>query len=73
MHLEDDGQFDMVRSSMSLKIDQDYGRFRNIVCGKIREGLRQYISRDDMIGRRGRIWPGLRSDGRGEPAPGMRR
>ena len=26
---------------MSLKIDQDYGRFRNIVRGKIREGLRR--------------------------------
>jgi uncharacterized sporulation protein YeaH/YhbH (DUF444 family) len=39
---------------MSLKIDQDYGRFRNIVRGKIREGLRKYISQGDMIGRKGK-------------------
>jgi sporulation protein YhbH len=39
---------------MSLKIDQDYARFRNIVRGKIREGLRKYISQADMIGRKGK-------------------
>src|SRR5687768_1608053 len=39
---------------MSLKIDQDYARFRNIVRGKIREGLRKYISQGDMIGRKGK-------------------
>jgi uncharacterized protein len=40
--------------SVTLKIDQDYGRFRNIVRGKIREGLRKYISHGDMIGRKGK-------------------
>ena len=38
---------------MSLKIDQDHSRFRNIVRGKIRENLRDYISQGEMIGRKG--------------------
>src|SRR3954463_1450911 len=39
---------------MSLKIDQDHSRFRNIVRGKIRQNLRRYISQGEMIGRKGR-------------------
>ena len=39
---------------MSLKIDQDHSRFRNIVRRKIRENLRRYISQGELIGRRGR-------------------
>ncbi len=39
---------------MSLKIDQDHSRFRNIVRGKIRENLRRYISQGEMLGRKGK-------------------
>jgi sporulation protein YhbH len=39
---------------MSLKIDQDHSRFRNIVRGKIRQNLRRYISQGDMLGRKGK-------------------
>lgn len=39
---------------MILKIEKDHSRFRQIVKGKIRKELRKYISRGEMIGRRGR-------------------
>ena len=39
---------------MSLKIDQDHGRFRQIVRGKIRENLRKYISQGELMGRKGK-------------------
>jgi uncharacterized protein len=39
---------------MSLKVDQDHSRFRNIVRGKIRQNLRQYISQGEMLGRKGK-------------------
>ncbi|MEB2314073.1 MAG: DUF444 family protein [Sorangiineae bacterium] len=39
---------------MSLKIDQDHSRFRDIVRGKIRQNLRRYISQGEMIGRKGK-------------------
>src|SRR5262245_49782421 len=39
---------------MSLKIDQDYSRFRNIVRGKIRQNLKRYISQGELIGRKGK-------------------
>src|SRR6476620_316838 len=39
---------------MSLKIDQDHSRFRNIVRGKIRQNLRCYISQGELIGRKGK-------------------
>ena len=39
---------------MSLKIDQDHSRFRNIVRGKIRQNLRKYISHGELIGRKGK-------------------
>lgn len=39
---------------MSLKIDQDHSRFRDIVRGKIRQNLRRYISHGEMIGRKGK-------------------
>ncbi|MCG3172642.1 MAG: hypothetical protein GMKNLPBB_00796 [Myxococcota bacterium] len=38
---------------MGLRIDQDYGRFREIVRGKIRENLRKYISRGELMGKEG--------------------
>ena len=38
---------------MALKIDQDHGRFRHIVRGRIRENLRKYISKGELIGRKG--------------------
>ena len=39
---------------MSLRIDQDHSRFRNIVRGKIRENLRKYISKGELMGRQGK-------------------
>jgi uncharacterized sporulation protein YeaH/YhbH (DUF444 family) len=39
---------------VSLKIDQDHTRFRKIVRGKIRENLRQYISKGEMLGKQGK-------------------
>jgi uncharacterized sporulation protein YeaH/YhbH (DUF444 family) len=39
---------------MSLKIDQDHSRFRDIVRGKIRQNLRRYISQGEMLGRKGK-------------------
>jgi sporulation protein YhbH len=39
---------------MSLKIDQDHSRFRNIVRGKIRQNLRRYISQGELLGRKGK-------------------
>ncbi|MBC8355507.1 MAG: DUF444 family protein [Planctomycetes bacterium] len=39
---------------MSLKIDRDNNRFRQIVRGKIRENLRRYVNHGEMIGRKGR-------------------
>src|SRR3954452_5495467 len=39
---------------MSLKIDQDHSRFRNIVRGRIRQNLRKYISQGELLGRKGK-------------------
>ncbi len=39
---------------MALKIDQDHGRFRHIVRGRIRENLRKYITKGELIGRKGK-------------------
>ncbi|MCB9598829.1 MAG: DUF444 family protein [Sandaracinus sp.] len=39
---------------MSLKIDQDHNRFRAIVRGKIRQNLRRYISKGELMGKQGK-------------------
>ena len=39
---------------MSLRIDQDHSRFRNIVRGRIRQNLRKYISKGELLGRQGK-------------------
>lgn len=39
---------------MSLKIDSDVGRFRRIVRGRVRDELRRFMSRGEMIGRKGK-------------------
>ena len=39
---------------MALNIDQDHGRFRDIVRGKIRENLKRYISHGELIARQGK-------------------
>jgi len=36
-----------------LRIEQDHGRFRQIVRGRIKQGLRQYITRGELIGKQG--------------------
>jgi uncharacterized sporulation protein YeaH/YhbH (DUF444 family) len=38
---------------MALRIDPEHRRFRDIVRGKIRQNLRQYISSGELIGRKG--------------------
>ena len=39
---------------MSLKVDQDHSRFRQIVRGRIRQNLRKYISQGELVGRKGK-------------------
>ncbi|MBI4951122.1 MAG: DUF444 family protein [Myxococcales bacterium] len=39
---------------MALKIDQDHARFRHIVRGRIRKNLRKFISKGELIGRKGK-------------------
>lgn len=39
---------------MSLKIKQDHSRFRQIVRGKIKENLKKYISKGEMMGKQGK-------------------
>ena len=39
---------------MALNIDTDVGRFRQIVRGRVREELRRFMTRGEMIGRKGR-------------------
>ncbi|MFI5298026.1 MAG: DUF444 family protein [Polyangiales bacterium] len=39
---------------MSLRIDSDHARFRQIVRGKIRQNLKRYISQGELIGRKGK-------------------
>lgn len=39
---------------MTLKVERDADRFREIVRGKIRSNLRKYVSQGEMIGRKGR-------------------
>ena len=36
-----------------MKIEQDHGRFREIVRGRIKKELRRYISRGELIGKQG--------------------
>ncbi len=38
---------------MSLRIDLDHARFKSIVRGKIRQGLKRYISNGELIGKQG--------------------
>ncbi len=39
---------------MSLKIEQDYNRFKQIVRGKIRKELRKFITKGELIGKQGK-------------------
>jgi len=39
---------------MVLQIDKDHQRFRRIVKGKIREDLRRFLTRSELLGREGR-------------------
>jgi sporulation protein YhbH len=39
---------------MSTRIDQDLGRFRDIVRGRVRKNLQKYMSSGELIGRQGR-------------------
>ncbi len=39
---------------MYLKINTDHARFRQIIRGKIKQDLRKYISKGEMIGRKGK-------------------
>src|SRR5437762_12424229 len=39
---------------MSLRIDQDHRRFREIVRGKIKQNLKKYISQGEMLGKKGK-------------------
>ena len=39
---------------MGLQIDKDHQRFRRIVKGKIREDLRKFLTRGELLGREGK-------------------
>lgn len=39
---------------MSLKIHQDHSRFRQIVRGKIKQNLRKYVQKGEMLGKKGK-------------------
>ena len=39
---------------MVQRIEHDHARFRQIVRGKVRNELRQYITRGEMIGKQGK-------------------
>ncbi len=39
---------------MSLRIDKDHQRFRNIVKGRIRKDLRKFLTRGELIGKEGK-------------------
>lgn len=39
---------------MALRIKQDHSRFRQIVRGRIKENLKRYISKGEMIGKQGK-------------------
>src|SRR5207237_8198642 len=41
-------------SLMPLKIKQDHSRFREIIRGRIKENLREYIQKGEMIGKKGK-------------------
>ncbi|HHK42198.1 MAG TPA: stress response protein, partial [Planctomycetaceae bacterium] len=39
---------------MTLRIERDVRRFREIVRGRIRENLRKYVTHGELIGRKGK-------------------
>jgi len=39
---------------MSLRVDQDHARFKHIVRGRIRQNLRRYISKGELLGKQGK-------------------
>lgn len=39
---------------MSLKIHQDHARFKQIVRGKIKDNLRKYVQKGEMLGKKGK-------------------
>ena len=39
---------------MSLKIEQDHNRFKQIIKGRIKRELRKYMSKGEMIGKKGK-------------------
>ncbi len=41
---------------MAERIEQDAGRFREIVRGHVKENLRKYMSTGELIGRQGKDW-----------------
>src|SRR5471030_3408566 len=43
-----------VRSAMGQKIERDHQRFKKLVRGKVKSNLSKYISRGEMIGKKGK-------------------
>ncbi len=39
---------------MALRIEKDHQRFRHIVKGKIREDLRKFLTRGELLGKEGK-------------------
>src|SRR5690606_5217116 len=42
------------RDAMSLRIDQDHSRFKQIVRGKIKENLKRYVQHSELLTRKGK-------------------
>ncbi len=40
---------------MVLRIDRDHNRFKDIVKGRIKQDFRKYLTREELIGRKGSI------------------
>ncbi len=43
-----------LRDTMALRIEKDHQRFRHIVKGKIREDLRKFLTRGELLGKEGK-------------------
>src|SRR5207245_4124927 len=43
-----------IETRMSLKIKQDHARFKEIVRGRIKQNLKKYIQKGEMVGKKGK-------------------
>ena len=58
---------------MSLKIEQDHARFRQIVRGRIKQNLQKYVPKGEMIGKKGKDFVSIPVPQHRHPALPLRR